>query len=660
MNQLRSWHWSALKVISEPMLALARTSERECRTRTTNEHYTAIESRTRTKYAYDDRGRLSQKGSLILYAHDLAGNLTQTELQNGGLTVNYTYDALNRLSTVQETNTGTTNYAYDNVGNLQSVAYTNGVAHAYSYDTRNRLSNLGVTGTVNGTPGPIASYAYTLDSSGHRTAVAELSGRTVNYGYDNLYRLTTETIAADPSAINGAVSYVYDPVGNRTQKVSTLPGYPGGLLNYNANDQLTTDGYDANGNTVGSGANTGSNGYIYDFENHLLQQGAISFTYDGDGNRVSKTVAGITTTYLVDTQNPTGYAQVLTERFNVTGPGEVLHTYVYGLERISENRQYFTGQQTLSQTFYFDYDGHGSVRALTDPTGAVTDTYDYDAFGNLIHSTGSTPNNYLFAGEQFDPDLNLYNNRARYLNTSTGRFWSMDTDEGDDTDPLSLHKYLYTEGDPVDGVDPSGNDDLAEITAGFSVSETLDAMPQLQAVNLTGKLGIGIEPPDPSAIKDGVLNVAVDPGHTFVYLKQLGSVTSILSYGPGEPIGTSNKSQFLKGTLKGNAHWPLSGSANTWKFPITAAQMNTAKQAITVFKSNVPNYTPQFQCAAGALSIAAKADVSLPSGVGPVIAREYGITFWSGNVANPYHLNQQMTAAHGAPVVVNTNSFPTP
>jgi len=48
-------------------------------------------------------------------------------------------------------------------------------------------------------------------------------------------------------------------------------------------------------------------------------------------------------------------------------------------------------------------------------TGAVTDTYDYNAFGNLIHSTGTTPNNYLFASEQFDPDLGLYYNRARYL-----------------------------------------------------------------------------------------------------------------------------------------------------------------------------------------------------------------------------------------------------
>jgi RHS repeat-associated protein len=41
------------------------------------------------------------------------------------------------------------------------------------------------------------------------------------------------------------------------------------------------------------------------------------------------------------------------------------------------------------------------------------------------------PNNYLFAGEQFDPDLGLYFNRARYLNTGTGRFWTMDALQGD-------------------------------------------------------------------------------------------------------------------------------------------------------------------------------------------------------------------------------------
>jgi YD repeat-containing protein len=106
------------------------------------------------------------------------------------------------------------------VGNLQTVTYPNGVAHSYTYDTRNRLTNLGVSATA----GTLASYAYTLDASGHRTSVTELSGRTVNYGYDNLYRLTSEMIASDPNAINGTVSYNYDPVGNRTQMTSTLAG----------------------------------------------------------------------------------------------------------------------------------------------------------------------------------------------------------------------------------------------------------------------------------------------------------------------------------------------------------------------------------------------------------------------------------------------------
>jgi RHS repeat-associated protein len=101
--------------------------------------------------------------------------------------------------------------------------------------------------------------------------------------------------------------------------------------------------------------------------------------------------------------------------------------------------------------------------------------YDYDAFGNLIHSTGSTPNNYLFAGEQFDPDLNLYYNRARYLNTSTCRFWNADSNEGDAASPISLHKYAYTGNDPVDRLDPSGHDfDLGSLSAANAIATTLN------------------------------------------------------------------------------------------------------------------------------------------------------------------------------------------
>jgi RHS repeat-associated protein/prepilin-type processing-associated H-X9-DG protein len=110
----------------------------------------------------------------------------------------------------------------------------------------------------------------------------------------------------------------------------------------------------------------------------------------------------------------------------------------------------------------------GSVRFLTDLAGSITDTYDYDAFGNLISQTGATSNNYLYSGEQFDPDLGLYHLRARYHNPDTGRFWSMDGFEGFGSDPQSLHKYTYCGNNPVNSSDPSGNISLSEVsTAGF-------------------------------------------------------------------------------------------------------------------------------------------------------------------------------------------------
>jgi RHS repeat-associated protein len=194
-------------------------------------------------------------------------------------------------------------------------------------------------------------------------------------------------------------------------------------------------------NNVTSTAN--GNSYVYDSENHMISMTngskSVTIRYDAFGNRVSKTVttAGVTTTtqYLVeDDVNPTGYPQVLDE---LTGTA-VTRTYTYGLQRISED-QIVSGAWVPS---FYGYDGAGSVRQLTNSAGAVTDSYEYDAFGNKINSTGATPNNYLYRGEQYDPDLGLYYLRARYYNPATGRFMSRDPLEGQAKNPASLHKYL--------------------------------------------------------------------------------------------------------------------------------------------------------------------------------------------------------------------------
>jgi RHS repeat-associated protein len=293
--------------------------------------------------------------------------------------------------------------------------------------------------TVANAGGNLASYAYSLGAAGNRTQVVENTGRTVNYAYDDLYRLTSETIAN--SANNGAISYQFDAVGNRLNRTSSVTQIPNQTSTYDANDRLNSDTYDANGSTKVSNGKT----YNYDFENHLTSTSdGVTVVYDGEGNRVSKTVGGVTTKYLVDTNNLTGYAQVLEELQS----GSVTKQFTYGLDLISQ-------RQNSGASFY-NYDGHGSVRGLSNSGGAVTDTYSYDAFGTIIERTGTTDNSYLYAGEQFDLDLGFYYNRARYLNVSTGRFISQDSFEGNKFEPKSLHKYVYADNDSANRLDPTG------------------------------------------------------------------------------------------------------------------------------------------------------------------------------------------------------------
>jgi RHS repeat-associated protein len=68
----------------------------------------------------------------------------------------------------------------------------------------------------------------------------------------------------------------------------------------------------------------------------------------------------------------------------------------------------------------------------------------------------------FYRGEQYDSDLGLYYLRARYYNPATGRFLSRDPENGQPTDPQSLHKYLYAGGDPTSAFDPSGRADIFE------------------------------------------------------------------------------------------------------------------------------------------------------------------------------------------------------
>ena len=427
----------------------------------TGQRATLVDASGSYTFAYDARDRLatnSGPAGTIFYGFDDFGRLASiASTRSGGASMSYAYDSLNRVATAADAVAGSTAYGYDGVGNLQTVRYPNSVTNSYTYDSLYRLTNL----VVKNSGGAIASFTYKVAAAGNRTNLVEtVNGvtRTNSWGYDPLYRLTNETITA---ASGGTISYRYDAVGNRTNRTSGVSGLTNQALTFNTNDWLSTDVYDSNGSTRTNGANT----FFYDVENRLTNAtvggAGVIYSYNADGVRVAKTTGGTTTLYLVDDRNPTGYAQVLEELTVTGGATNLAKVFTYGHDLIAQ-RTVGSGVRN-----FYGYDGSGNTRYLTGTNAAISDTYAYDAFGTLLASTGGTANDYLYAGEQYDPTLALYFLRARYLNTGTGRFWTRDSFAGNNSDPVSLHKFLYANADPVNRADPSGH-----FSAGESITVT--------------------------------------------------------------------------------------------------------------------------------------------------------------------------------------------
>jgi RHS repeat-associated protein len=426
-------------------------------------------------YGYDNRDRLATKamtGGNLTYTYDANGNretLTST-VGAAVTTATYAYDDASRLDTVTDTLGRVYDLGYDAVGNRTSLAHPNGVTMAYGYNTLNRLTNLT---TQNGAT-TIQSHAFTLGPSGNRTQIVE-ADKTKTYTYDDLYRLTGETLTG--STIYSKV-FGYDPVGNRQTQTTT--GSAGvivtpGTINYGYDNRdrlltenATTYGYDANGNlTTQSGFGT----YTFDTENRLVRIAKsdgtlIEHAYDADGARIRTettppAAAKQTTNFVVDTSG--GLSHVVAE-FDAAG----VQTNYY-LRALDDLLAVIRPTVTpgVFTTRYYHADGIGSIRKLTADTGAVTDSYEYTAFGEQYEHVGGDPQPYSFAGEPLDPNSGFQYHRARWMQPSTGRFAGMDPWRGREFDPVSLHRFQYAGASPADFIDPTGEFSL---TVGFAVT----------------------------------------------------------------------------------------------------------------------------------------------------------------------------------------------
>ena len=414
-------------------------------------------------------------GNYVSYSYDNACRLTTVTTPFGSTA--YEYDLLDRLTRVVDRNGYATVYEYDANGNRTAVHYANGLTVTYDYDLLNRLikqETVDIDGEI------VVQYIYTLGAAGERKSVTELD-RTVEYSYDSLYRLTSETITEGEKVT--VYTYAYDNVSNRILKTENgaETAYVYNALNQLISDSNTSYEYDLNGNLVRVIGSAQSALYEYNAENKLVkatvQNGVLvteeSYTYDYQGNRTSKGThrSDGVTEYVKYINDNSSLTNVLAE---IGSEGSVQAYYTIGADLISQERD--------GKVSVYLYDGHGSVVGLANENGKVTDTYAYDAFGNLLKYTGSTKNCYRYCGEQFDETTGLYYLRARYMDTSTGRFISQDTYQGTINDPVSLHKYLYANANPVKYYDASG------YCAGLVATAPIEAQLAVQYIKIGAAL----------------------------------------------------------------------------------------------------------------------------------------------------------------------------
>jgi RHS repeat-associated protein len=234
-------------------------------------------------------------------------------------------------------------------------------------------------------------------------------------------------------ANNTTESYSYDAVGNRTASL--------GVSSYttNASNELTATSnasytYDSNGNTLTKTVGSNTTAYAWDYENRLTSvtlpgtSGTVTFKYDPFGRRVEKSSSAATSVFAYDDKNPI-------EETNASGA--VMARYTGTSDEVDQP----LAMLRSGATSYYEQDGLDAITSLSNTAGALAQTYTFDSFGKQTASSGSLTNPFQYTAREFDPETSLYYYRARYYDETLGRFITEDPIEF--IGGYNFYRYVY-------------------------------------------------------------------------------------------------------------------------------------------------------------------------------------------------------------------------
>ncbi|MBP7216463.1 MAG: RHS repeat-associated core domain-containing protein, partial [Candidatus Omnitrophica bacterium] len=170
-----------------------------------------------------------------------------------------------------------------------------------------------------------------------------------------------------------------------------------------------------------------------------------TFTYDGDGGRVKKTIGTTTTTYIGSL-------------YEVESAGAVRKHIFAGANRVCSI------EGTEAHYFHSDHLGSSNVISYQnlintgDPKNGTQEGFtEFTPYGSTFKQTGTYDPRHKFTGKELDASTGLYYYGARYYDAELGRFITADTIVQAPYDPQSLNRYAYCRNNPINYVDPTGH-----------------------------------------------------------------------------------------------------------------------------------------------------------------------------------------------------------
>lgn len=466
-----------------------------------------------TSWTYDAADRVVSVtdafGNVVGYSYDASGNRSGV-VYPGNRRVTYLFDALDRMTIVQDWGGVTTTYAYDAAGRLASQTMGNGAVVTYAYDIASRL--VGKQDRT-GAGGLIASYGYTLDANGNRTAMDMAQpllpvggAQSTTYTYNDGNQLTAK----------GVTAYTYDGKGNR--RTETTAG-------------VTTQ-------------------YAYDYNNRLTSISGggslLEYLYTSDGKRVLSSRNGTQTRYLLDLSGEMEF--VLAE---LTSSNVATRYYIYG-----DGLLYSVDGATGERLFYH-FDPVGSTVAITDASGVVTDSFAYLPFGEMTGRTGphETPFTYVGKFGVMREGGDLYFMRARFYDAGAGGFIGEDPVRSDLSHAIALNKYTYALDNPLSFSDPKGEIVpllfVAAVALGYVTTEYLAPAVAEWACGLEGSKCTDVEATKENASTfASIAMLAHGVTHGFIKEGVKGVGEPLLEEGTGWALGQALSPRGEKASLE--------------------------------------------------------------------------------------------------------------